>query len=38
MARQINKLTAREVPTLGAGKHGDGGNLFLIVSAVGARK
>ena len=38
MARQIHKLTAREVPTLGAGKHGDGGNLFLIVSEAGARK
>ncbi|MBV1703146.1 MAG: tyrosine-type recombinase/integrase, partial [Hyphomicrobiales bacterium] len=38
MARLIHKLTAREVATLGAGKHGDGGNLFLIVSEAGARK
>ncbi len=37
MARQIHKLTARQVATLGAGKHGDGGGLVLIVSDTGAR-
>ncbi len=32
------KLTARKVQTAKAGKHGDGGNLYLIVSKTGSRK
>ena len=38
MARQIHKLTAREVSTAGAGKHGDGGGLSLLVAETGSRK
>lgn len=37
MAQQIGKLTAREVDTLGAGFHSDGGNLYLRVKDTGAR-
>jgi integrase len=32
------RLTARKVETARAGKYSDGGNLYLIVSATGARK
>ena len=32
------RLTARKVETAKAGKHSDGGNLYLIVSPKGARK
>jgi integrase len=32
------KLTARKVATAQAGKHSDGGNLYLIVSDTGSRK
>jgi len=34
----IGRLTARKVETAKAGKYSDGGNLYLIVSATGARK
>jgi integrase len=33
-----SKLTARKVETAKPGKYSDGGNLYLIVSATGARK
>lgn len=33
-----HRLTAREVQTLGLGKHADGGGLYLIVEASGARR
>ncbi|MEY9525609.1 integrase [Bradyrhizobium japonicum] len=33
-----SKLTARKVETAKPGKYGDGGNLYLIVSATGSRK
>lgn len=33
-----HRLTAREVQTLGPGKHADGGGLYLIVEASGARR
>src|SRR6516225_7507433 len=32
------RLTARKVETAKAGKHSDGGNLYLIVSPLGSRK
>src|SRR4051812_17092123 len=32
------KLTARKVAKAKAGKHSDGGNLYLIVAATGTRK
>lgn len=35
--RLLNKLTAREVRTLGPGYHGDGGGLWLQVSPAGTR-
>lgn len=37
MARQINRLTARQVATLPAGYHADGGGLYLQVTEAGAR-
>jgi integrase len=39
MARQIHKLTARTVATLkDRGRHGDGGGLYLSISANGGRR
>src|SRR5215204_3270559 len=39
MANQLNKLTARTVATLSkAGRHADGGNLYLVVDKSGARR
>jgi len=39
MARSINKLSARKVETLEApGRHSDGGNLYLSISANGGRR
>lgn len=32
MAKTVNRLSAREVMSLGPGKHADGGNLYLFVS------
>ena len=32
------RLTARKVGTAKAGKYGDGGNLYLVVSPIGSRK
>lgn len=37
MAKQIGLLAARQVDTLEAGFHSDGGNLYLRVKATGAR-
>src|SRR4051794_30650487 len=38
MAAQVNKLSARAVQTLSKpGRHSDGGNLYLNISATGAR-
>src|SRR4051794_930276 len=38
MARQINRLSARSVSTIKKpGRHADGGNLYLNVSATGAK-
>lgn len=37
MAKQIGLLAARQVDTLGAGFHSDGGNLYLRVKTTGAR-
>src|SRR4051812_29269972 len=37
MAKRTAGLTARSVETLGPGLHGDGGGLYLSVSATGAR-
>lgn len=37
MAKQINTLNARQVDTLGAGFHSDGGSLYLRVKPTGAR-
>lgn len=37
MTRALHRLTARQVATLKAGRHGDGGGLYLRVSDVGAR-
>src|SRR4051812_38010077 len=37
--RQINRLSARKVETISRpGRHGDGGNLFLVVDKSGARR
>lgn len=39
MALALNKLTARKVQTLTAvGRHGDGGGLYLVVDAAGAKR
>jgi len=38
MAHKLNKLTDRGVKTLGAGKHADGGGLYLVVDASGSRR
>jgi integrase len=39
MTRQIHKLTARTVATLkDSGRHGDGGSLYLSISANGGRR
>ena len=38
MARTLNRLTARTVETAAAGKHSDGGGLYLIVAQDGRRK
>src|SRR5437762_13499448 len=39
MARAINRLTARQVETLSEpGRHADGGNLYLSISANGGRR
>ena len=39
MAREINKLTARTVAaTTSPGRYGDGGGLYLLVDASGARR
>jgi integrase len=38
MARQIDRLNARRVKTLGEGFHADGGGLYLKVEAKGARR
>ncbi len=37
MSRPINRLTARQVATLPAGNHPDGGGLYLQVTPAGAR-
>ena len=37
MARPLNRLSARQVETLGPGLHADGGGLYLQVGAGGAR-
>lgn len=37
MARSLNRLTARQVATLGAGYHADGGGLYLQVTPSGSR-
>lgn len=37
MARPLNRLSARQVATLGAGLHADGGGLYLQVSKTGSR-
>ena len=39
MARAIHKLTAREAETISRpGRHGDGGGLYLSISAEGRRR
>ena len=38
MRRQLAKLSARRVVTVGAGKHSDGGGLYLVVDQSGARR
>src|SRR5580704_7574645 len=39
MARQINRLSARTVTTLTKpGRHADGGGLYLVVDAGGAKR
>ena len=38
MARNIDRLNARTVKTLGPGLHADGGGLYLRVEAAGARR
>jgi integrase len=39
MARQINRLSPRQVQTLTKpGRHGDGGSLYLVVTKAGGRK
>jgi hypothetical protein len=38
MAKQFHLLTAKKVSSLPAGRHADGGNLYLVVSESGARK
>lgn len=37
MSRTLNRLTARQVATLGLGRHADGGGLYLRVTPNGAR-
>jgi integrase len=37
MGRPINRLSARQVQTAGAGYHADGGGLYLLVSDTGTR-
>lgn len=37
MARALNRLTVRQVATLGAGYHADGGGLYLQVTPSGSR-
>ena len=37
MTLRINKLSARQIPTLGAGFHSDGGGLYLRVKDTGSR-
>ncbi|HCZ48414.1 MAG TPA: integrase, partial [Gammaproteobacteria bacterium] len=37
MPRPLNRLSARQVATLGPGLHADGGGLYLQVGAGGAR-
>lgn len=37
MAKTTKRLTARTVETVGPGRHADGGNLYLQVTASGAR-
>lgn len=38
MARQVDRLNARTVKTLGPGLHADGGGLYLRVEPAGARR
>ncbi len=39
MARQVNKLTARTVASLAKpGRHSDGGGLYLVIDATGAKR
>ena len=39
MALSLNKLTARDVTKISApGRYSDGGNLYLVVDASGARR
>jgi integrase len=38
MSRSIHKLSARTVSTAAAGRHGDGGGLYLVVTPAGSRK
>lgn len=37
MARALNRLTARQIATLGPGYHADGGGLYLQVTPAGSR-
>ena len=37
-ARQLKRLTARQVATLAPGQHADGGGLYLAVDPSGARR
>jgi len=37
LSRALNRLTARQVATLGKGYHADGGGLYLQVTAAGSR-
>ncbi|WP_370737888.1 Arm DNA-binding domain-containing protein [Aquimixticola soesokkakensis] len=38
MAALSGKLTRKRVDTLGAGRHGDGNGLYLVVDPSGARR
>jgi integrase len=38
VAQTLNKLSARAVQALGPGRHGDGGNLYLVVDPGGSRR
>ena len=38
MAHLSGKLTKKQIQTLKAGRHGDGGGLYLVVDPSGARR